>query len=100
MWVDNVIRKKEEQEYSAEAQLFIKGNSFQWHIECFSSVADKVRFALRQYADKGFQQRWGSKAEIRVLSPQGERDFALDHTNTKKQTQAIAFMAQVANKIK
>ena len=95
MWFDDVIRKKEEREFSAEAQFFIKGNSFQWHIECCTSVATKVRFALKQYADKAFQQRWGSKAEIRILSLQGERDFALDHTNTKKRTQAIAFTAQV-----
>ena len=33
VWVDDVIRKKEEKEFSAEAQLFIKGNSFQWHIK-------------------------------------------------------------------
>ena len=30
-----------------------------------------------------------------MLSPQGDRDFALDHKNSKKRTQAIAFTAQV-----
>ena len=44
VWVDDVIGNREEREFSVEDQLFIKGNSSQWHIESCTSIADKVRF--------------------------------------------------------
>ena len=95
VWVNDVIIKKEYQEFSAEAQLFIKVNSPQWHIDSFTSIADKVRFALKQYGEKPSQQRWGSKAEIWMLTRQGKQEFSLNHMNTKKSTRAISLTAQV-----